>query len=89
MAVGSVKKVRRFALETIDVMGQSGVGAVERHDGRFVLYPDFWTQTQALSHKLRKIYRRNCQLEYQLAQLRIELARLQDAVATAPAAQPE
>ncbi|GAB3628763.1 hypothetical protein PTE30175_00671 [Pandoraea terrae] len=94
MAAGTVKKVRRFALETIDVMGQSGLGVVERPDGRFVMYPDYWTQTQALSQKMRTLYRKNCQLEYQLAKLTRELDRLRSVVDTpdlprpASAAQP-
>lgn len=82
MAAGTVKKVRRYALETIDVMGQSGLGVVERPDGRFVMYPEYWTQTQALSQKMRTLYRRNCQLEYQLAKLTRELDRLRSVVDT-------
>ncbi|BDD94396.1 hypothetical protein OYT13_10545 [Pandoraea sp. XJJ-1] len=82
MAAGTVKKVRRYALETIDVMGQSGLGVVERPDGRFVMYPEYWTQTQALSQKMRTLYRRNCQLEYQLAKLTRELDRLRTVVDT-------
>lgn len=84
MAAGTVKKVRRYALETIDVMGESGLGAVERPDGRFVMYPDYWTQTQALSQKMRTLYRKNCQLEYQLAKLTRELDRLRSVVDTTP-----
>ncbi|MBU6493054.1 MAG: hypothetical protein KGK15_10125 [Burkholderiales bacterium] len=80
MAAGITKKVRRFALETIDVMGQTGIGAVERPDGRFVLYPDHWMQTETLRHKLTKMRRRACQLEYQLACMTRELARLQTIV---------
>ncbi|MGC7403315.1 hypothetical protein ACPWR0_05665 [Pandoraea pneumonica] len=82
MAAGTVKKVRRYALETIDVMGQSGLGVVERPDGRFVMYPEYWTQTQALSQKMRTLYRKNCQLEYQLAKLTRELDRLRSVVDT-------
>ncbi|AJC17221.1 MULTISPECIES: hypothetical protein [Pandoraea] len=90
MAAGTVKKVRRYALETIDVMGQSGLGVVERPDGRFVMYPEYWTQTQALSQKMRTLYRRNCQLEYQLAKLTRELDRLRSVVDTPrPAGNPQ